>query len=40
MEKWLSDFGKSLGLYKFFDGDSSFLLDAYCYTFALGIETV
>lgn len=35
MEKWLSDFGKSLGLYKFFDGDSSFLLDAYCYTFAL-----
>lgn len=35
MEKWLSDFGKSLGLYKFFDGDSSFLLDAYCYTFAV-----
>ena len=29
--KWLSDFGKSLGLYKFFDGDSFFLLDAYCY---------
>ena len=38
MEKWLSDFGKSLGLYKFFDGDSSFLLDAYCYTFALALK--
>ncbi len=35
VESWLGSFCESLGLYKFFDGDSSFLLDAYCYTFAL-----
>lgn len=35
VETWLSDFCKPLGLRKFFDGDSSFLLDAYAYTFAL-----
>ncbi|WP_434309275.1 hypothetical protein [Hominifimenecus sp. rT4P-3] len=35
MESWLSDFCASLGLRKFFDGDSSFLLDAYAYIFAL-----
>ena len=35
MEKWLRDFGQSIGLHKFFNGDSSFLVDAYCYTFAL-----
>lgn len=35
VEGWLSGFCGSLGLHKFFDGDSSFLLDAYCYTFAL-----
>ena len=35
VERWLGSFCESLGLYKFFDGDSSFLVDAYCYTFAL-----
>ena len=35
IETWLSDFCASLGLRKFFDGESSFLLDAYAYTFAL-----
>lgn len=35
MESWLSDFCAPLGLRKFFDGDSSFLLDAYAYLFAL-----
>ncbi len=35
VESWLSDFCGQLGLRKFFDGDSSFLLDAYAYTFAL-----
>lgn len=35
VENWLGGFCESLGLHKFFDGDSSFLLDAYCYTFAL-----
>lgn len=35
VEDWLCDFCGSLGLRKFFDGDSSFLLDAYSYTFAL-----
>lgn len=35
MESWLADFCASLGLRKFFDGDSSFLLDAYAYIFAL-----
>ena len=35
IERWLSGFCESLGLHKFFDGDSSFLLDAYAYTFAL-----
>lgn len=34
-EKWLGDFCAALDLRKFFDGESSFLLDAYCYTFAL-----
>lgn len=35
VESWLADFCASLGLRKFFDGDSSFLLDAYAYIFAL-----
>ena len=35
VESWLTDFSASLGLRKFFDGDSSFLLDAYTYIFAL-----
>ena len=33
VEEWLSGFLAPLGLRKFFDGDSSFLLDAYAYTF-------
>lgn len=35
IESWLEDFCVSLGLRKFFEGGSSFLLDAYAYTFAL-----
>ncbi len=35
IESWLADFCAPLGLRKFFDGESSFLLDAYAYTFAL-----
>ena len=35
LETWLQDFCASLGLRKFFDGESSFLLDAYAYMFAL-----
>lgn len=35
MEDWLSGFLSSLGLYKFFDGGSSFILDAYAYIFTL-----
>lgn len=35
VESWLADFSASFGLHKFFDGDSSFLLDAYVYIFAL-----
>lgn len=35
METWLGDFCAQLGLRKFFDGESSFLLDAYAYVFAL-----
>lgn len=35
VEDWLKGFCASLGLQKFFDGDSSFLLDAYAYLFAL-----
>lgn len=35
VESWLNNFCESLGLHKFFDGNSSFLLDAYAYTFAL-----
>ena len=38
VETWLNDFCESLCLQKFFDGDSSFLLDAYVYTFALTPE--
>lgn len=35
MEQWLSAFLTPLGLRKFFDGDASFLLDAYVYVFAV-----
>lgn len=35
VEKWLSDFLSPLGLRKFFDGESSYLLDAYSYIFAV-----
>lgn len=35
MEAWLSAFLQPLGLRKFFDGDSSYLLDAYSYLFAV-----
>lgn len=35
IEQWLSDFLTPLGLRKFFDGDASFLLDAYAYVFAV-----
>lgn len=35
MENWLADFCTPLGLHKFFDGPSSFLLDAYAYIFAM-----
>lgn len=35
MEQWLSAFLTPLGLRKFFDGDASFLLDAYAYVFAV-----
>ena len=35
VEQWLSDLLTPLGLRKFFDGDSSYLLDAYTYTFAV-----
>lgn len=35
MEEWLGAIGAPLGLRKFFDGPSSYLLDAYTYIFAL-----
>ena len=35
IDRWLDDFLKPLGLFKFFDGKSSFLLDAYAYIFAV-----
>lgn len=35
IENWLLDFLKPLGLKKFFDGPSSFLLDAYAYIFVV-----
>ena len=35
MEEWLSAFLEPLGLRKFFDGGSSYLLDAYAYIFAV-----
>lgn len=35
VEKWLSDFLSPLGLRKFFDGEASYLLDAYSYIFAV-----
>lgn len=35
VEKWLEDFLTPLGLKKFFDGNSSYLLDAYTYLLAL-----
>lgn len=35
MEKWLSDFLSPLGIQKFFDGESSYLLDAYTYIFTV-----
>ncbi len=35
VESWLTDFCTPLGLRKFFDGNSSFLLDSYAYIFAV-----
>ena len=35
IDQWLSDFLAPLGLRKFFDGDSSYLLDAYAYIFTV-----
>lgn len=35
MENWLADILAPMGLRKFFDGDSSYLLDYYVYNFAL-----
>ncbi len=35
MEEWLDSFLTPLGLKKFFDGDTSYLLDAYTYIFAV-----
>ena len=35
IEKWLSDFLSPLGIQKFFDGGSSYLLDAYTYIFTI-----
>ena len=35
VEKWLSDFLSPLGIQKFFDGESSYLLDAYTYIFTV-----
>lgn len=35
VEKWLSDFMSPLGIQKFFDGESSYLLDAYTYIFTV-----
>lgn len=35
VEGWLADFLEPLGLRKFFDGPSSFLLDTYAYIFAV-----
>ena len=35
MEKWISDILSPIGLRKFFDGDTSFLLDAYAYILAV-----
>lgn len=35
LEQWLSDLLSPLGLRKFFDGDSSFLLDSYAYNFTV-----
>lgn len=38
LESWLDGLLKPLGLEKFFDGPSSYLLDAYVYTFTLAPE--
>ena len=35
LEEWLYSFLSPLGLYKFFDGGSSFVLDSYAYIFTL-----
>lgn len=35
VEEWLADFLRPLGLRKFFDGDSSILLDTYAYIFSV-----
>lgn len=35
LEQWLEDLLRPLGLRKFFDGDSSYLLDSYAYNFTL-----
>ena len=35
VEKWLSDFLFPLGIQKFFDGESSYLLDSYTYIFTV-----
>ena len=35
VEKWLSDFLSPLGIQKFFDGESSYLLDSYTYIFTV-----
>lgn len=35
IENWLAEYIKPLGLSKFFDGNSSFLLDAYAYIYAV-----
>lgn len=35
LEQWLSDLLNPLGLHKFFDGDSSYLLDSYAYNFTV-----
>ena len=38
VEKWLSDFLSPLGIQKFFDGESSYLLDAYTYIFTVVLQ--
>lgn len=35
VEQWLSDLLQPLGFHKFFDGDSSYLLDSYVYSFTV-----